>query len=203
MRSACEPAAGARARVLPCAAMGEPTDAELVARIAARGGDARAAEDTLCRRFAPRIRLYGLRHLRDPERARELVQVVLVGVLEAARAGRIAEPARLDRFVLGTCRHCAGRLRQVERRVELGIDLDQVAAPPAARVELAALVRCFDRLDDRAKQVVMMSFQDDRSADEIAGLLATTAGNVRVVRHRALASLRRCLDAGAAGEASA
>jgi hypothetical protein len=43
-------------------------DAELVDRIA-RGADVRDAEAELCRRFAPRIRLYGLRHLRSEDRA--------------------------------------------------------------------------------------------------------------------------------------
>jgi RNA polymerase sigma-70 factor (ECF subfamily) len=43
-----------------------PDDSELARRIVAAGTrhDA-AAEAELCRRFAPRIRLYGLRHLRS------------------------------------------------------------------------------------------------------------------------------------------
>src|SRR6266545_4048711 len=41
----------------------EASDAELAGRV--RGGD-RAAEAELFRRLAPRVRLYGLRHLRDP-----------------------------------------------------------------------------------------------------------------------------------------
>jgi DNA-directed RNA polymerase specialized sigma24 family protein len=41
----------------------------------------------------------------------------------------------------------------------------------------------------------MMSFLEERSADEIATALATRAGNVRVIRHRALGFLRQCLDA--------
>jgi DNA-directed RNA polymerase specialized sigma24 family protein len=50
-------------------------------------------------------------------------------------------------------------------------------------------------LEERARKVVTLAFRDDRSADEIAGTLATTAGNVRVIRHRALQALRNCLDA--------
>ena len=41
----------------------------------------------------------------------------------------------------------------------------------------------------------MLSFNDERPADEIAALLAISAVNVRVLRHRAIAALRRCLDA--------
>jgi RNA polymerase sigma-70 factor (ECF subfamily) len=175
----------------------EPDDATLVAEIAAGGPAAGAAEATLCRRFAPRIRLYGLRHLRDDERARDLVQLVLLAVLEAARAGRIHDPTRLDRYVLGTCRNTAARVRERERRIELGADLDALAAVEHAPVAVAPLLRCLEGLDERSRQVVLLTFQAERSAGEIAGLLALSATNVRVVRHRALASLRRCLDAGA------
>ena len=175
-----------------------PADDELVRRIAGGGEAGRTAEAVLCRRFAPRVRLYGLRHLRDHDRAGELVQAVLLAVLQAARAGRIDDPTRLDRYVLGTSRYLAVRLRDGDRKAEPRAELDELigAAPPA--VELSSLVRCLGHLDDRAKQVLVLTFHDDRSADEIASVLAITAGNVRVVRHRALASLRHCLDGGAA-----
>jgi RNA polymerase sigma-70 factor, ECF subfamily len=81
-------------------------DGELVRCIALRER-AHEAEAELCRRFAPRVRLYGLRHLRTEDRAADLVQSVLLAVLEAARAGRIAEPEHVGRFVLGTCRNVA------------------------------------------------------------------------------------------------
>jgi RNA polymerase sigma-70 factor (ECF subfamily) len=171
-------------------------DHELVGTIGTGGGAARVAESELCRRFAPRIRLYGLRHLRDEERARDLVQTVLAAVVQAARAGRIDDPQRLDRFVLGTCRNCALALRRSEERVQPVPDelFAGLAAPAPEPLDKRALIRCFDRLDPRAKQIVMLSFQQEHSADQIAHELATTAGNVRVLRHRALSTLRRCLD---------
>jgi RNA polymerase sigma-70 factor, ECF subfamily len=172
-------------------------DPELVGAIAAAGGAARAAEAELCRRFAPRIRLYGLRHLRDEERARDLVQSVLAAVLQAARAGRIDDPQRLDRFVLGTCRNCALAQRRSDGRLHSTPDDELIAAlvaPEPEPVDKRALIRCYERLDLRARQVVWLSFQQEQSAEEIAHGLATTAGNVRVLRHRALAALRGCLD---------
>ena len=51
-------------------------DAELVKRIGS-GGD-RDAETELFRRMAPRIRLYGLRHLRDTYAANDLTQQLMV-----------------------------------------------------------------------------------------------------------------------------
>ena len=72
------------------------SDAELVWRIGL-GPDA-AAEVGLFHRMAPRIRLYGLRHLRDREAAEDLVQNVLIVTLEALRAGRLREGDRLAFF---------------------------------------------------------------------------------------------------------
>jgi len=191
----------------------ESSDAELVRFIAAQhgaiGGRASCdrAEADLCRRFAPRIRLYGLRHLRDEERARDLVQAVLLAVLVAVREGRVEDAERFDRFVLGTCRNTSTRMRAIDARTTpVPIEELDVASvlPAIEHIETGALVHCLAALDLRGRMVVNLSFHEERSADEIAKVLETTVGNVRVLRHRAIASLRRCLDvAGLDGEASA
>ncbi len=171
---------------------------ELARRI--RGGDP-AAETELCRRFAPRILLYGRKHLRDDERARDLVQAVLLAVLEAARAGRVEQPDRLDRFVLGTCRNLVQRAWHAERRIasdEQAVRNAVAALPAADTADHLALYRCLRELELRARAVVLMSFYRERSAEEIAQALGTTAGNVRVIRHRAIGLLRDCLAGGGA-----
>jgi RNA polymerase sigma-70 factor, ECF subfamily len=173
------------------------TDAELVQRVVAYAEDAGTHEAELCRRFAPRVRLYGLRHLRDDDRARDLVQAVLVVLIEAVRGARIDNPERVDRFVLGTCRNVAARMRDGDRRLVLvdPADLAVTAAlPTPERLDAQALYRCLAALDGRSRTIVNMSFHDEASAGEIAALLGTTAGNVRVLRHRAVAQLRTCLD---------
>jgi RNA polymerase sigma-70 factor (ECF subfamily) len=179
------------------------TDGEIVRRIAHQVG-ARDAEAELCRRFGPRIRLYGLRHLRTQDRAADLVQGVLLVVLEAARKGRIDEPDHIDRFVLGTCRNVAARVRETEKRaipVEPA-ELDVAAYLPALEhIDLGALMGCVAKLDGRSRSIVLLSFQSEVPAETIAAQMQLTAGNVRVIRHRALAQLRRCLD-GARGEAA-
>jgi RNA polymerase sigma-70 factor (ECF subfamily) len=176
------------------------SDAELAERIGSGSLDA-DAEAELCRRFAPRIRLYAIKHLRSEERARDLVQSVLLAVLEAIRGARLKDPERLDRFVLGTCRNLAYQAQRADTRAE---------PTEAARLELAAVLpehdppdmealwRCMSGLDQRARSVVYLSFQRDKRAEDIARVLETTAGNVRVVRHRALAQLRHCLEQGVA-----
>jgi len=173
------------------------SDAELVRRGAGAGEDGRIVEAELCRRFAPRVRLYGLRHLRDEDRARDLVQAVLLALVEAVRAARIAEPEHVDRFVLGTCRNVVARIRDGDARAILRDPAEMEipgATPTFDRLDAAALYRCMMKLDLRSRVVVQMCFHDDASADEIGAQLGTTAGNVRVLRHRAIAQLRRCLD---------
>lgn len=87
-------------------------DAALAARIAA-GAAARdlAAEAELYRRLAPRVRLSGLRHLRDPHAAADLVQHVLLLAIERLRAGRVREPERIASYVLGAARMTALEMR--------------------------------------------------------------------------------------------
>jgi RNA polymerase sigma-70 factor (ECF subfamily) len=173
-------------------------NAELVRRIASRGEGARDAEAELCRRFVPRAQRYGRKHLGTDDRARDLAQVAVLAVLEAARAGRIEEPGRLHRFVLGTCRNVALRMHDVDARAEptdpTGLDVLAVAAPSMDTVDFGALYKCFRALDPRGRTVVHLSFNEEKSAEEIAVVVETTAGNVRVLRHRAVAQLRQCLD---------
>lgn len=173
-------------------------EAELVRAVADGGANGRAAEAEICRRFAPRIRLYGLRHLRNQDRAADLVQLVLMATLEAVRSATIENPALLHRFVLGTCRNIATRMRAREARFEPRPieEIDPGALEPNVdKVDLEALLRCIARLEERPRAVVQLSFQEERDAEEIAAALGTTAGNVRVLRHRAVAQLRACLDA--------
>jgi DNA-directed RNA polymerase specialized sigma24 family protein len=40
-----------------------------------------------------------------------------------------------------------------------------------------------------------MSFWEDQSAEEIGERVGASAGNVRVIRHRALAKLQNCMQA--------
>jgi RNA polymerase sigma-70 factor (ECF subfamily) len=174
----------------------DASDAELATAIAAGGELGKRAESLLCRRFAPRVRLYGLRHTRDEDRSRELAQIVLLGVLQAARAGRIEDPSKLDRFVLGTCRNTLLRMREVAARTRPAEDAEIAAliAPATERVELGPLMSCFGALDERAQLIVRMSFNEERPAEEIGSALSMTALNVRVARHRALQALRQCLE---------
>jgi RNA polymerase sigma-70 factor (ECF subfamily) len=174
-------------------------NARLVRIIASRDPASGTAEAALCGRFAPRAQLYGRRHLRDENAARDLAQTVMLAVLEAARAGRIDDPMRIDRFVLGTCRNIAIRMRETDARTQPtdGPEPEWMSfVVHGESMDVGALTRCLAELDGRGRNVVYLSFNEGKAAAEIASSLGTTAGNVRVLRHRAIAQLRRCMDDG-------
>src|SRR5262245_19565695 len=171
-------------------------DADLVPRIAEGDGE---AETELCRRMGPRIRFYGLRHLRSPSAADDLVQQVLLKVLEALRATRLREPEKLAHFVLGTCRMTVLDLRRTTRRQEellatFGSDLvpNSTVLP---RLDVRQLAGCVQGLKQRERSVIVMTFYDEQTASETARFLGISEANVRVIRHRAIQQLRTCMGA--------
>ena len=171
------------------------SDAELVGQISS--GD-REAEAELFRRMAPRIRLYGLRHLRDEPASEDLTQQVIITTLEALRAGRLREPEKLASFVLGTCRMMVLNLRRgVQRKESLlerfGADLLAPVQPSIPNLDRDQLTRCVQSLTERERAVVVMTFYDEQTGADVASFLGVSQANVRVIRHRAIHRLRDCM----------
>lgn len=168
-----------------------------LARLAAGSPDetARRAEAVLCERFVPRVRAFGLRHLGDADRAQDLAQRVLLRVLRKLRAGEVRQPDRIASFVLGVARRTTQEVRREGAREDL---LGEVLVPaeatpwpqPLARARLA---ECLGALADRDRTVVVLTWYDEQDAATIAEAIGTTPGNVRVLRHRAIARLRGCM----------
>lgn len=186
--------------------MGQPVlvqedDGDLARRImAAEPATGSAAEAELCRRFAPRIRLYGLRHLRSEAAAADLVQEVLLLTLQKLRAGAVREPQRIASFILGTCRQVVidGRRSGARRERILDTfvaDLPLLTHDDTYAVDGERLQHCLERLPERERSVLVMTFYDDRSAEAVGAELGLSAGNVRVIRHRGIERLRTCMQA--------
>ena len=174
----------------------ELTDEELVRKIGA--GTDRDAEAELCRRMAPRIRLYGLRHMRDEHAAQDLSQQVLITMIEALRAQRLREPGKLASFVLGTCRMTVLDLRRNAQRKQrlleqFGPGMLEPSQPPEPCLDQEHLSRCVQSLKERERTVVVMTFYDDQTGADVAGFLGVSEANVRVIRHRAIHQLRGCM----------
>jgi RNA polymerase sigma-70 factor (ECF subfamily) len=173
-------------------------DGDLARRIAARpaeGADAEEAE--LYRRFAPRVRLYGRRHLRDDAAAQDLAQEVLLIAIERLRAGSVRNPEEIGSFILSTARLTAtARRRTDNRRAHLGgraAPAQSVEADFVDAVDLPRLARCLHTLEARARQLIVLTYYAERTAGQIAAELGGTSGAVRIARHRAMERLRDCM----------
>ena len=165
----------------------------------------RDAETDLCARFAPKIRVFARRHLRDAHLAEDFCQEILLTVIQAVRAGRVEQPDRMGAFVLGVCRVTLHDLRRSSRRREelldrFGADLvSEATAPSETPLDLKRLEQCLGKLGETDRAVLALTFYADRAAPEIAAELGLSAGNVRVVRHRALTRLTACVRQGEGG----
>lgn len=162
-------------------------------------GEAAAAESELYRRFAPRVRLFGLRHLRDDMAADDLAQQVLLLAIERLRAGDVRNPDEIGSFILGTSRMMAGGQRRTERRREdlrarFDVRDDVDAGFDVRMFDVVRIAPCLDAIRDRERTILLLTFYAEKSAADIAAALGMTAGAVRVGRHRGLESMRVCLE---------
>ena len=158
----------------------------------------REGERELCGTYAGRIRSYGLRHLRDRALADDLVQLVLLAVIQALRAGRVEQVDRLDAYVFGTARNVCMDLKRGGARAQrvaeqAANELPASYLPGWDAVDRVRLQHCILALEPRDRAVVVATFIEDRDSDEIGATMQLSAGNVRVIRHRALAQLRDCV----------
>jgi RNA polymerase sigma-70 factor (ECF subfamily) len=174
-------------------------DAALARRVAA--GDP-TAETELCRRILPRVQSFGLRHLRDESAALDLAQQVVITLLQALRGGRVEQIDRIGAFVMGVCKRTLLSWRSTEGlhselMERFGPALASVSELADTAIDRVRLQGCFDRLPPRARTLLALSFFAEQSSEEIAIELGTSPGNVRVLRHRALADLRTCMEGAA------
>jgi RNA polymerase sigma-70 factor, ECF subfamily len=159
----------------------------------------REAERELCRRLLPAMRAFAQRRL-PLAAAEDFAQDALILLLEALRSNRIQDPARIAGFALGICRNLArDRARTGERRRELHArfgwtEADFTPEGESSLVRRGHLEDCYSQLTDSARRVIRATFCEDWADAQIAGELALSEANVRVIRHRTLASLRTCLE---------
>jgi RNA polymerase sigma-70 factor (ECF subfamily) len=174
------------------------SDGELARAIAsAPRGAAQAEESELYRRFAPRVRLYGLKHLRDEAAADDLAQEVLLVTIERLRAAEVRNPDEIGSFILGTSRMLADSAkRKARRREHLTAHFyvpERYAEPFVWAGDIAVVARCLHLLTERDRRVLVMTFYAERTSSEIAVELGVTGTVVRVARHRAMERVRACV----------
>ena len=167
-------------------------------------GQALDAEAALYRRLAPRVKRYGLRHLRDPHAAADLMQQVLTQTLEHLRSGRVREPQRVVSYVLGTCRLTVMDQGRTERRREAllnrhAAERDETVDERSPALDHRRVSDCMEHLSERERSVIVLSFYDEQNAEAVGSQLGLSAGNVRVIRHRSIDKLRRCVQSARGG----
>jgi len=182
----------------------EAASDEALARRIAGGlaGSTDAEEAELYRRFAPRVRLYGRRHLQNEAAADDLAQDVLLLTIERLRAGEIRQPEDIGSFILGTSRMMARSERRVARRrdalaARFTDTTVQTGPTSLAVLDAPRVAACLRALAERDRLVVLLTFYADRDAPGIAQDLGCSPGAVRAIRHRAMARLRDCVTGGA------
>ena len=63
-------------------------------------------------------------------------------------------------------------------------------------LDQARVADCLERPPERERTVLVMTFYDEQPSEAVGTQLGLSAGNVRVIRHRGIDKLRRCVDAG-------
>ena len=173
------------------------SDGDLARSIANLSGGAQAEEAELYRRFAPRVRLYGRRHLRDDAAAQDLAHEVLLIAIERLRAGAVRKPDEIGSFILSTARLTATTRKRTDgRRARLGDHVptkETVDADFEETVDLPRMAQCLNTLEAHARQVIVLTYYAERNAAQIAEELGSTSGAIRIARHRAMERLRDCM----------
>src|ERR671911_1508433 len=179
----------------------EPSDRELMARLAA--GD-RDALDPLMDRHHRRIYRVALSYLRDPDAALDVVQETFVKAFQnAARWDTRSEVAPwLTRIGIN---QAIDRYRRVRRRRVSEEPLDDGpgdhdrrwsdGAPSPERQAIgrelgARIAGALRGLPERQRAIVVLRHYDDMTLEEIAETLGLSLGTVKSSLHRAIHRLR-------------
>jgi RNA polymerase sigma-70 factor (sigma-E family) len=113
----------------------------------------------------------------------------------AARWSRVENPRAFCRqvmhhIVIDQARHKQRQVPQVRLAAEHD-DSDPRSADPASAVELRpVLLDALRTLAPQQRMVVVLRYFDDRSENEVAGLLGVSTGTVKSAASRAMAHLR-------------
>ena len=172
-----------------------PSDEELMEAYVA-GDD--AAFRMLFERYAPILLRLTRRHLRDDELAREIVQQTffrLHGARNDFRAGSKLRPWVMT-IAMNLVRE---HWRRKKRRKMTDLEVDTQAAPEAElmpielRQRATLLYGALEQLPQSQREVVELHWFQERPYAEIAEIVGTSEGAVRVRAHRAYTTLKQLL----------
>ncbi len=178
----------------------EDTDEALMQRYVEGDHEAFRA---LFERYAPVLMRLTARHLRSDELAREVVQQTFFKLHAARRDFR--QGARLRPWVFTIAMNLVREhYRRAGRRKEIDFDearvpiVERERGPIEGKQRVALLRAAVARLPDGQREVVELHWFEERPFAEVAEILGSTEGAVRVRAHRAYKRLKELL----AGELS-
>ena len=173
----------------------ERTDEELMRAYV--GGDA-AAFRVLFDRYGPRLLRLAMRYMRDEELAREVVQQTFFRLHAARNDFRL--DAKLRPWVFTIAMNLVREhYRKKKRRKETALEEARIPAPEARRSPLelreraTLLRRALGELPDSQREVVELHWFEERPFREVAAIVGSTEGAVRVRAHRAYKKLAALL----------
>ncbi len=184
----------------------DPDDAQLVERTLA--GDQQAFGE-LVTRYNSRVLGFFYGRLRAGAEAEDLAQEVFLGAYRSL--GSLRNPSLFGYWLMRIARgrlidhlrrqQCRPRLFSSSTQEPDGVDLTELAPDPrpgpredASREQLRRVVlHELGRLDESHRAVLTMRLIDERSSEEIAGLLGLKPALVRLRLYRGLRRLRKAL----------
>jgi RNA polymerase sigma-70 factor (ECF subfamily) len=161
------------------------------------GGDQEAFQ-RLFERYAPMLLRLATRYLRDEEQARETVQQTFFQLHAARHDFRLDAKLRPWVFTIAmnlVREHYRRRTRRKESPFEEGRrEAPQpLRGPIETRQRAEALRRALDTLPESQRSVVELHWFEDKPFAEVATIVGSTEGAVRVRAHRAYKRLRELL----------
>lgn len=150
-------------------------------------------------RYESQLIAYAARITGDTERARDIVQDVLLRFCQTDHASL---DGHIGRWLFTVCRNRALDVRRKEGRMKLlaanDLATNQQAivpqTPSSSHSDSAAnMLDALATLPERQQEVLRLKFEGGLTYEEIAGVLSTTAGNVGVLIHTAIKTLRKQL----------
>jgi RNA polymerase sigma-70 factor (ECF subfamily) len=161
----------------------------------ARRGEA-SGWDTLFERFHPDVHAYALARLGDWSGAEDVTQEVFVAAVTSIRRLRDEREPAVQAWFLHICRHkVIDHLRRNLRQRRLPVDEPEPASDPQhvveARLRADELRAALSKLTEDQRDILVRRFVLDHSIDEVASATGRSAGAVKSLQHRALATLGR------------
>lgn len=160
-------------------------------------GDDRAFR-LLFERYAPILLRLTRRHLRDEQLAQEIVQQTFFRLHSARNDFR--QGSKLRPWIMTIAMNLVREhWRRAKRRKTTDLEVDAQAAPEAEHMPIELRQRsellhvALDKLPTSQREVVELHWFQERPYSEIAEIVGTSEGAVRVRAHRAYATLKQLL----------